>query len=716
MFINLFVRQFKHDFFLWLYFLAFQQIGRLVFIAVFFNQLQDSSTLKTILTAALFGSHFDSRWATLWVLLPLILTCLCASLPFKPQLHICSAEQSFYRLNRFRPYWAGLFTLITAALFVAHIEFYREYKALFNQMIFGLWYDDFRAILITLWKSYHPLPYFALIAGLTWAAISWFSSFQLLPNFIAANPRSRQCAAPFKKTFCKNGLQGAQLVLICLFYVVVFRGSVGTQPIQLRDAFVTPDPFLNKAIASPYSALRYAINEHLNLDSEVLDKTRPPVLNQAKAFFQTQKTWGQLSRYMEKTALGSPMPKPTHIFLIVGESLDNWPLQEAYRPLNLLPQLQKLSYQGLSFPHFLPAGECTIAALNTLISGLLQANVFVHDHPSAAHPYATSLAPQFKRLGYKPQFFYGGPLSWHRIGEFTKNQGFESVFGIDQLPKRGFEANEWGIDDRALFEFVLKRVNSEKEPTFNLIMTTSNHPPFSIRLKQAGFDSHAFNAKLTALSKAIPRTPKAPSHTSEMGKSIKNDIINSVKLKLKNTASRLSIPATAQALGHLWYTDKIIGNFIKTVQQNYPNSLFAITGDHFGRKHINATPSFYESSTVPFILYGNQIKRYYGIPKNSAGGHLDIVPTLLELVAPKGFTYYSLGRSLLSPSSLPNLGFGLSRIITDKLIATAFEEVERFDPSPVTTEQKDEFFQALERYHQARDLSWRYILKGDALF
>ena len=36
-------------------------------------------------------------------------------------------------------------------------------------------------------------------------------------------------------------------------------------------------------------------------------------------------------------------------------------------------------------------------------------------------------------------------------------------------------------------------------------------------------------------------------------------------------------------LGHLCYSDKCIGDFVRNAQLKFPNSLFLFTGDHYGR-------------------------------------------------------------------------------------------------------------------------------------
>ena len=72
--------------------------------------------------------------------------------------------------------------------------------------------------------------------------------------------------------------------------------------------------------------------------------------------------------------------------------------------------------------------------------------------------------------------------------------------------------------------------------------------------------------------------------------------------------------------------------------------VFTFTGDHFGRKFINHKPNLYEKSSVPFIMYGKNIpKEISEVP----GSHIDIMPTLIEMVAPKDFKYFTSLRDLI---------------------------------------------------------------------
>jgi phosphoglycerol transferase MdoB-like AlkP superfamily enzyme len=124
-------------------------------------------------------------------------------------------------------------------------------------------------------------------------------------------------------------------------------------------------------------------------------------------------------------------------------------------------------------------------------------------------------------------------------------------------------------------------------------------------------------------------------------KGFQHKSINDLPEKFTEIYNEEQIPLNI--LGHFWYADKTPGNFLEKAEKKYTNSLFAFTGDHFSRKFNNGAPTLYESSSVPFILYGKDI-----IPekKDISGSHIDITPTLLNLINPQKTTYYSFGNSL----------------------------------------------------------------------
>merc|ERR1712078_93614 len=98
--------------------------------------------------------------------------------------------------------------------------------------------------------------------------------------------------------------------------------------------------------------------------------------------------------------------------------------------------------------------DSTIFALNAFSTGLPDFKIHINYKLEAYKTFITSIVPQMKILGYKSQFFFGGNLAWQRIGDFVKKQGFEKVYGSENISNLNNQ-NEWGVDDEILFNFII---------------------------------------------------------------------------------------------------------------------------------------------------------------------------------------------------------------------------------------------------------------------
>ncbi|EKE04669.1 MAG: Sulfatase, partial [uncultured bacterium] len=387
--------------------------------------------------------------------------------------------------------------------------------------------------------------------------------------------------------------------------------------------------------------------------------TNTQVQKLAKKFFNKNYTYDNFRKYLEKRSIGPMIQKPKHVFLIIGESLDSWSLQKQYDHFNLHTNLHRIinSNHSLFFRNFLPFANGTMDAIDTIVAGVPDTDLHINYQPNSKTAYPTAMALQFKALGFKTQFFYGGYLSWQKVGDFIRSQGFEEVYGAAHIASWE-QTNEWGVDDRALFNFVLDKIKEADTPTFNIIMTVSNHPPFSINLQKEGF------------------------HMA----------VNSEKIAEK-----------IKELGHIWYADKTMGEFVDKMLLIDKNTLFAITGDHFSRRHVEISPNQYDLSAVPFIIYSNNIKNN-SKELTASGSHIDIAATLINLIAPKNFIYYSFGDNLLAKRTL-DCGLGKGKIITPKLVMC----VDNVDNSTNNSVY-------LEKYDQLVCLTRHFIIRGTDLY
>jgi hypothetical protein len=152
---------------------------------------------------------------------------------------------------------------------------------------------------------------------------------------------------------------------------------------------------------------------------------------------------------------------------------------------------------------------------------------------------------------------------------------------------------------------------------------------------------------------------------------------------------------------------------VKKAENGLTRPLFAFTGDHFGRKFINARPEFFERSGVPFILYGKETLHGVTMPRGAAGAHIDIGPTLVELAAPKGFTYYSVGQDLLAPRR-DFLGIGWFRVVGKDFILD-LAGPPQFHPLPGTAlpENLPDMNELKATFNRAYGIGWWRVRQGE---
>lgn len=86
------------------------------------------------------------------------------------------------------------------------------------------------------------------------------------------------------------------------------------------------------------------------------------------------------------------------------------------------------------------------------------------------------------KLGYHSSFLYGGYGYFDDMNSFYAGNGFEVLDRTD-ITKVRFE-NIWGVSDEDLFDRAIEHFGqeySQGQPFFSIVMTTSNHKPFTFR-------------------------------------------------------------------------------------------------------------------------------------------------------------------------------------------------------------------------------------------
>lgn len=645
----------QQDIKLFFYLLLLLTVFRLAFIGIMHEYLGSTVGGADIVMAMFYGMKLSLKSAG-----------ILAGISFMTSFLLQLVSQTSACIWRKR--LSGFYIVVLSVLFCARIPYYTQFHSGFNQLIFNTVNDDMYALFISLIDQYQ-LPVrlaaaFVLGAGLVYPLMKWFNIkvYQL----------------PLVKKWYGNAV--IRLAVVFAFYqfavFVNFGGSMSfAGNVDWENSGVTKDTLLNEAILDDLQALyrAYEINGRLE-SSTGLAYTPEDVAAFAKYFSGKNIDTNDLDAYLAKKAQGLRSKKPQHIFLILSESYANWPLLEKYQNLHIADGMKSIiagsdsDYVG----SFLPNGMSTISAVMGIVTGFSDANLYLTTMPEAyTEPYSTSIAPQFKRLGYQTKFWYAGPTSWERVKDFSLAQGFDEFYGSGDYPNAN--GNVWGCDDEYLYEAVLAETRSD-EVSFNIVLNVSNHSPFTVDLDKAGFPREQVRA-------ALPDQ-------------VKQD------------------EALIKQLGHFWYADKMMADFIKKMKKEYPDSVFIIMGDHGDRMNIDKTPMMYERYGIPLIVTGRGINKNT-LPERAAGSQIDAVPTLIELVAPKGFTYYSVGNSLTRGNDFGvNYGFWITPDYIGKTdMVTAEQEAIHQNAEPPAPELVQMQVDAVRSISWWRSKYGRYLTK-----
>ena len=186
----------------------------------------------------------------------------------------------------------------------------------------------------------------------------------------------------------------------------------------------------------------------------------------------------------------------------------------------------------------------------------------------------TSIIKILKNRGYGSAFFQGTSKETSGTGSLAQDLGFAKSYGKHDVKERLYPENHWGVQDVDLYNFSLKKIDSMKKPFVIGINGATTHDdvlPKGMERKAFSEDK-AYNKQLNALH----------------------------------------------------FADMALGEFVKKVEQKYPNTLFVFFADHCGGVKGNA----FENYLIPFALYHKDLKpKSYDVVLSQR----DITPTVYNL-------------------------------------------------------------------------------------
>lgn len=356
---------------------------------------------------------------------------------------------------------AGSFLTLFGMLYLAATEyfFFEEFDARFNLVAVDyLIYPH--EVFIDIWQSY-PVAEFLLIDGLLSAMLLWF-----LWPWLTATDASHTKLRQRSKVFAAHS---ALLGIVIAYF--------STNTLANDDNRAVNELSIN-GISSFFQAahtneLDYTHYYRTGNDKALWQRLTAELTKDGSRLTGAE---GHLDRH--HTAKPNGLGK-LNVVVIVEESLGAHFVGAYGATQGLTPNFDKLAGQGLLFTRTYASGTRTVRGLEAITASLPPIpSESVLKRPGNEH--IANWGETMRRLGYQTSFIYGGYGYFDNMNYFYGNNGFD-IFDRSNIENPKF-ANIWGVSDEDLFDNAVayfdKRAQ-EKKPFFSVIMSTSNHKPYT---------------------------------------------------------------------------------------------------------------------------------------------------------------------------------------------------------------------------------------------
>ena len=568
-------------------------VFRLIFILVYRPKKSPVGEWRKWITCFRYGFWWGMDFNAYAFLIPLVFVSMPAA--FFPAYF---AVGDTVRMALFLAYAAVLYTA-----FIGKMVFYAHFHDTFNQTIWLGRNADKRNFADIFFHQNHGA--WLLLGYLPYLTCCYFAGNAVLSLPSAAYPTVSEGAGQY----VVNALVFIGAIL--LFYWLRYGGTLRHRKKPEWDEvppLVREDIFMGKATMDDLIALKMVrkrpVNEALK-HSDEMSRSRIAAILPAGASCSADPITS-----FRRIASGARIEKPQHIFFLVGESYTQALFDAPFAGLRLMRAgaAFRACPHTISINNFLSGGQNSRPSIVSMVLGIYDAELELNENASFwTGTLPTSLPLQMKRLGYRTSYWYGGSLSKGCFTKFLPAAGVDAHYSADEICGADAPQTWIGVHDHIFLTEAARRIRAEGDaPSFHFVYTTSNHGPYLLPLKDYGFD---------------PTQMKG------------------------NALKRRGLACAA-------YADDALCRFIAQMQAAYPDSLFVVTGDHaggilpLGNGELERTEPLLREQIMPAFSMHHPALTAEHLAHNTIGGHMNILPTLIELIAPKGFPYYAIDKPL----------------------------------------------------------------------
>lgn len=262
------------------------------------------------------------------------------------------------------------------------------------------------------------------------------------------------------------------------------------------------------------------------------------------------------------------------------------------------PFLNELRKKSADFKNSYANGRRSIEGIAAILSGIpaLMEEPFINSEFSANQ--IIGLGSILNSNGYHTSFFHGADQGTMHFDSFVKSVGIQNHFSQQSYPQQSDYDGTWGIFDEPFLNWACEKYGTFKTPFFSTVFTLSSHQPYKL---PRGFDGEFKDGRL--------------------------EILKSIQ-----------------------YADFSLKNFFECAQKQswYNNTIFILTADHTG-PGLSSNADFLSRYKVPIVIFSPKKAGLEKLDTDQFAQHIDLFPTILDLLKIEIKNRNYLARSLLRP-------------------------------------------------------------------
>lgn len=377
------------------------------------------------------------------------------------------------RFRRLVTAWGTAVVLLVIATEIIGAAFYLHFGLRLNWM--ALYYMQYPREVIVFISENYPLWLFAIIV----AAVV-YCGYRLLRRLYWGGSAAR------RRDFSlgPRGRLATTVVLTCLG-VLACRGGADHRPLRRGSAYISYNNLVNQLTLNNFFTFFNAVKMQVtdNRDESVwyaLPPREDAVRVASKMLLQPGRDvpLGTPANGLWRRSESRHSQLDYNVVVILMEGMAGAPVGALGNADSCTPYLDELCAKGVFFSNMHAVGARTSRGVMGVLCGHPDiGGQTILKRPRALSPFLT-LPSVLGGRGYETMFVYGGDPEFDNMKAFFKAHGMDTIVGQCEIDED--KADNWGVPDEYIFEEAHKRFNEARQPFFGLVLTVSNHEPYTV--------------------------------------------------------------------------------------------------------------------------------------------------------------------------------------------------------------------------------------------